>query len=292
MSSSSLGSTAFIIFAVLSVVTLKELNVQVSERYMDEPFHVPQVQAYCNGDWTYWDPKITTPPGLYILTILLKNIFVFKCRLATLRLAPLLTLLLLPLATTRLLRYHQRICPPPSLLSPTLDAVVLSTFPIAWFFGFLYYTDVPSLLSVIITIVAASQGRHWTASMLGIISCTFRQTNIIWVLYAYASSQLMHLRFRRAPRAAQNLQGCMILLRWPQDSVLDLVRSVLSAPAILPQILPPFIPYALTLVLFGGFVIWNGGIVLGTYCAACSPCSSSQSPPEHAREHKWDSCLP
>lgn len=85
----------------------------------------------------------------------------------------------------------------------------------------------------------------------------------------------------------------MILLRWPQDSVrllffvsrnggltlaipfsVDLVRSVLSAPAILPEILPPFIPYALTLVLFGGFVIWNGGIVLGTYCAACSLCSS------------------
>lgn len=30
------------------------------------------------------------------------------------------------------------------------------------------------------------------------ISCTFRQTNIVWVLYAYAASQLMHLRFRRA----------------------------------------------------------------------------------------------
>jgi alpha-1,2-glucosyltransferase len=65
-----------------------------------------------------------------------------------------------------MLRYHQRIRPPPSLLTPTLDAVVLSTFPIAWFFGFLYYTDVPSLLSVVITIVAASQGRHWTASMV------------------------------------------------------------------------------------------------------------------------------
>jgi hypothetical protein len=34
MSSSSLGSTAFVIFAVLSVVTLKELNVQVPEPYM------------------------------------------------------------------------------------------------------------------------------------------------------------------------------------------------------------------------------------------------------------------
>lgn len=102
----------------------------------------------------------------YVLTVLLKKIFVFKCRLPTLRLTPLLTLLLLPLAATRLLRYHQRMRPPPSVLTPTLDSVVLSTFPIAWFFGFLYYTEVPSLLSVIITIVAASQGRHWVASMV------------------------------------------------------------------------------------------------------------------------------
>lgn len=38
---------------------------------------------------------------------------------------------------------------------------------------------------------------------LGFISCTFRQTNIIWVLYAYASSQLTYLRFRRALPGAE-----------------------------------------------------------------------------------------
>ena len=32
---------------------------------------------------------------------------------------------------------------------------------------------------------------------LGLISCTFRQTNIVWLFYGYLSSQLMFLRFRR-----------------------------------------------------------------------------------------------
>ena len=32
---------------------------------------------------------------------------------------------------------------------------------------------------------------------LGLISCTFRQTNIVWLLYGYISSQLTFLRFRR-----------------------------------------------------------------------------------------------
>ncbi|KAI9216013.1 DIE2/ALG10 family-domain-containing protein [Blastocladiella britannica] len=37
--------------------------------YMDEPFHVPQAQAYCAGRFDVWDPKLTTPPGLYWLTL-------------------------------------------------------------------------------------------------------------------------------------------------------------------------------------------------------------------------------
>ncbi|KAH8997481.1 glucosyltransferase [Lactarius akahatsu] len=260
--SSSLGATAFVVFAVLSVVTLKELNTQVTEPYMDEPFHIPQVQAYCNGEWSYWDPKITTPPGLYILTVLLKNMFLFKCRLPTLRLTPLLTLLLLPLALTRLLCYHKRLRPPPSLFTPTLDAVILSTFPVAWFFGFLYYTDVPSLLSVIFTVIAASQGQHWLASMLGFISCTFRQTNIIWVLYACASSQLTYLRFRRALSGAEasgKLHDPPALDAGP----LDLARSVFNVPRILPDIFPALVPYTPLFASFGGFVVWNGGVVLG-----------------------------
>jgi hypothetical protein len=33
-SSSSFGATAFVVFGVLSVVTLKELNIQLTEPYM------------------------------------------------------------------------------------------------------------------------------------------------------------------------------------------------------------------------------------------------------------------
>ena len=34
----------------------------------DEWFHVPQTQQYCRGDFKHWDPKITTFPGLYLLS--------------------------------------------------------------------------------------------------------------------------------------------------------------------------------------------------------------------------------
>ncbi|THH20999.1 hypothetical protein EW146_g451 [Bondarzewia mesenterica] len=228
----------------------------------DEPFHVPQAQRYCDGDWTYWDPKITTPPGLYVLSVLLQKIFLFKCNLAVLRLTPLLTLLLLPIALTRLFCHHKRVRPPSSIFAPTLDAVVVSAFPIAWFFGFLYYTELPSLVSVVMTVVAATQDRHWLAALLGAVSCTFRQTNIVWLLYAYASSQLMYLRWRPAGKGSARtakLHDPPALLAAPAD----LFRSLMSAPRVLPDVLPAFVPYALVCVAFGVFVVWNGGIVLG-----------------------------
>lgn len=32
----------------------------------DEVFHVRQAKNYVQGKWNIWDPKITTPPGLYV----------------------------------------------------------------------------------------------------------------------------------------------------------------------------------------------------------------------------------
>lgn len=46
------------------MLRILENDDPITYRLQDEPFHVPQVQAYCNGDFSYWDPKITTPPGL------------------------------------------------------------------------------------------------------------------------------------------------------------------------------------------------------------------------------------
>lgn len=43
----------------------------------DEIFHIPQAQNYCQGDWLSWDPKITTFPGLYIVSAGLYRILRF-----------------------------------------------------------------------------------------------------------------------------------------------------------------------------------------------------------------------
>ncbi|KAF9650697.1 glucosyltransferase [Thelephora ganbajun] len=245
-----------VVFCMVSIMVLKEVNNIITEPYMDEPFHVPQAQAYCNGEWTTWDPKITTPPGLYVLSVIIKRLITFRCNLPVLRLTPLLTLLALPFALTRLLCYHKRLRPPVSFFTPTAESVVLSAFPVAWFFGFLYYTDVPSVLFVVTSIIAATESRHWTAALLGLISCTFRQTNVVWLFYGYISSQLTFLRFRRD---GARLPDPPALTASPGD----LIRIASSAPKIVLGVLPSFVPYFVDATLFALFVKWNGGIVLG-----------------------------
>ncbi|KAI0706067.1 glucosyltransferase [Cytidiella melzeri] len=259
MSSTSFGPTVYLAFCLSTVFVLKLVNEEVTQPYMDEPFHVPQAQAYCEHKYTYWDPKITTPPGLYILSLILRRVFMLKCNLAMLRLTPMLALLSLPIAITRLVCYHKRERAPASLLVPSPEAVVISAFPIAWFFGFLYYTEVPSLGLVVLTVVAATQDKHWIAAFLGAVSCTFRQTNVIWVLYAFATSQVMQLRFRRPNDSRDKLYDAPAMTASPAD----LLWSIASVPKVLPQILPSFLPYAVVLAAFGAFVVWNGGIVLG-----------------------------
>ena len=102
----------------------------------------------------------------YVLSTILKRLITFNCSLPVLRLTPLLTLLALPFALTRLLCYHKRQRPPASFFTPTAESVVLSAFPVVWFFGFLYYTDVPSVLFIVTSVVAATESNHWTAALV------------------------------------------------------------------------------------------------------------------------------
>jgi hypothetical protein len=43
----------------------------------------------------------------------------------------------------------------------------------------------------------------------------------------------------------------------------DIPRILKSVPRVLPDMLLNFVPYALVLIGFAGFLYWNGGIVLG-----------------------------
>jgi alpha-1,2-glucosyltransferase len=57
--------------AVVGISLLIQSQFSVIEPYMDEIFHIPQAQTYCDFKFMEWDPKITTFPGLYLFSFAL-----------------------------------------------------------------------------------------------------------------------------------------------------------------------------------------------------------------------------
>lgn len=62
-----------------------------------------------------------------------------------------------------------------------LYALTLCWFPINYFFNFLYYTDPGSTFFVMLSYLLVKKKQYNLAGIIGIVSLTFRQTNVIWI---------------------------------------------------------------------------------------------------------------
>ncbi|KAL5807126.1 hypothetical protein ACOSQ4_029859 [Xanthoceras sorbifolium] len=169
------------------------VNLLVPDPYMDEIFHIPQAQQYCKGNFKSWDPMITTPPGLYYLSLahlasLFPGMFFLQavssyfevCSTAVLRSTNGVLAVLCSLVIFEIIA-HLR----PALddRKATLHAVVLALYPLHWFFNFLYYTDVASLTAVLAMYLACLKKKYQLSALLGVLAVIIRQTNIIWMLF-------------------------------------------------------------------------------------------------------------
>ena len=59
------------VLVAATVFSVSLVSMQLPSPYMDEEFHIPQLSRYLDWKFTEWDPKITTFPGMYLLTWLL-----------------------------------------------------------------------------------------------------------------------------------------------------------------------------------------------------------------------------
>lgn len=58
-------------------------------------------------------------------------------------------------------------------------AILISLYPVHWFFTFLYYTDIASLAAVLAMYLASLKKRFWVSAIVSILSlCTFANHNI------------------------------------------------------------------------------------------------------------------
>ncbi|KAM5560110.1 dol-P-Glc:Glc(2)Man(9)GlcNAc(2)-PP-Dol alpha-1,2-glucosyltransferase [Rosa sericea] len=193
-----MGRIAVATIVSLWVVPISILvNHIVPEPYMDEIFHVPQAQQYCKGNFRSWDPMITTPPGLYYLSLAYvaclfpgmsfvkaASSFSEGCSTAILRSSNGVLAVVCSVLVYEIIR-HLR----PNLgeRKATLIAVVLAMYPLHWFFTFLYYTDVASLAAVLAMYLACLKKKYWFSALLGALAVVIRQTNIVWILFVCCS---------------------------------------------------------------------------------------------------------
>ncbi|KAF1849843.1 glycosyltransferase family 59 protein [Cucurbitaria berberidis CBS 394.84] len=196
--------------ALLAIVNLTAtwynvVSNKVPEPYLDEFFHVPQAQKYCIRDYS-WDPKITTPPGLYLVSKFLEPLL--GCDTSSLRALNAGALCLIcPLSYGILRILRGRINPgqqepidektieeksvviDPTIVLDAHSALNIALFPPLFFFSALYYTDVMSTLVVLLSYSAFLKKSSASGSILeninavciGIMALFFRQTNIFWV---------------------------------------------------------------------------------------------------------------
>ncbi|KAJ5666854.1 Dol-P-Glc:Glc(2)Man(9)GlcNAc(2)-PP-Dol alpha-1-2-glucosyltransferase [Penicillium macrosclerotiorum] len=278
---------------VLIPVWRTKVNAEVPEPYLDEVFHVPQAQAYWAHKWTHWDPKITTPPGLYLWSYLLCAILLALRgsptqldteALRTTNVAT--TAVFLPFRLQTLsdaIHKVRNTRPLGARLSHTVLNICL--FPPLFFFSGLYYTDILALLVVVEAynwdLKRASGGRYAILYSLGflafgLLALVCRQTNIFWVSAFLGGLQVVR-RVRHSSKACDSSDYSAIVKRGLQNEIYDPLVSEASledyvktgisfAAASLKNpflVIGSIIPHLIILGAFGAFVIWNDGVVLG-----------------------------
>ncbi|RKF76953.1 Dol-P-Glc:Glc-PP-Dol alpha-1,2-glucosyltransferase [Golovinomyces cichoracearum] len=263
------------LYALVSLWTSYVNNI-VPDPYLDEAFHIPQAQAYCNGRFDVWDGKLATPPGLYIFALLKElsswNLTGTFCDILALRSFNRLALLIsyLYLLSCRFHITH-------SIKDAIHTAFNIALFPPLFFTSALFYTDILSLCSVLVMykfVLDKKELRHKTLGSLwlmiiGVISLTTRQTNIFWVTIFTGGLELVNTLVSLEPKeVTPNMisNGRIHDIQLNEASFEDFFIfsfCVLMAAICQPKfVLREFWPYIALLVTFGGFVIWNGGVAL------------------------------
>ncbi|MCJ1380173.1 glucosyltransferase [Xylographa soralifera] len=270
-----------------------EVTIAVPEPYLDEVFHVRQALVYWADDWATWDPKITTPAGLYVASYawlwILKVIRVSSSFVTQLRVLNLLQGTIALYLTSRQLLFdiprleastndnasRNTSAQPHSLLGLDHATLNVCLFPPLFFFCSLFYTDVTSTVLVLLAYMDFHLEKGRNQYFLSIAALFLRQTNIFWTAIYLGGLEVL----RNLPKGRSGVEfPCRSTLldvvtgSWQHACLYDAlvedyiktgVSLIVASLANMQRLALPLIPYLSLLVGFGGFVLWNGGVVLG-----------------------------
>ncbi len=250
------------------------------EPYMDEIYHYPQGLAYCQNKFYIWDPKITTFPGLYIISYIFKLILML----------PLMVLRIsdennhiscsimyyrgynIVLATLSLVLYFEcrRSLYPSSDMKVQnwLISIILFLYPLNFFYYFIYYTDTASTFFLLL-VYYLSIKRHCenqkdkgsrvkyivlsiSTFIAAIMAVLMRQTNAIWILFIAGNFVIDDIK------RSDNYQDT-----WTNFNVKGFFELLSMFFRNMKQLVYNSIHLLLPVLFFIIFICYNGSIVLG-----------------------------
>ncbi len=141
-----------------------------------------------------WDPKITTPPGLYLVSAAVSWASGFSCSLSFLRS---INTIFNVISFCVMLAIYASKWRSLAFLDAAANAATLSLYPVHFFFGFMFYTDSGANCLTLLYLWYSDSRRGTkgllTASIFGCLAILFRQTSVVWCLFGFATVCLRDL---------------------------------------------------------------------------------------------------
>ncbi|RZF48044.1 hypothetical protein LSTR_LSTR002110 [Laodelphax striatellus] len=256
--------TCFALFTISTLTVFNFVYEAQPKPYIDEIFHVPQAQKFCNGTFNEWDSKITTLPGVYLISVgALKPLASFinnACSVYGLRLTNLFACIINFYLFYKLYKSIHHIESVKNSFKALLCGLNMACFPVLYFFTFLYYTDVISVSLILLTMSLHYGKLFNTAAVTGFISVGTRQTNIVWIFLVAIDGLLQYLNPHiMKTKLTQKVQSSPNYLRIFLMSLPEIKDKWLVFLGIFEQLGG----YMLVGISFCIFLFLNGGIVVG-----------------------------
>eukprot|EP00756_Hemistasia_phaeocysticola_P024823 Hpha_TRINITY_DN15973_c0_g2::TRINITY_DN15973_c0_g2_i1::g.74572::m.74572/K03850/ALG10; alpha-1,2-glucosyltransferase len=190
------------IAAAAGLVTAAVISRAERLPYMDEEFHYRQTKTYLAGNWSEWDPKITTPPGLYLAGVawvrmweLLPQDGVSELELLRGLSGALVGVCCWALHVDRAVSSLLGWAGPEQRQG--LAGLVGCFLPFFMFFGGMYYTDVLSAACVFATLRLVAHGQVTLAALATAAATMVRQTNAVFCAFAFGCAVVRELELKR-----------------------------------------------------------------------------------------------
>lgn len=151
-------------------------------------------------------------------------------------------------------------------LGHVIETLTISILPPMYFFSHLYYTDILSITTILLTFLYANKQRYNLSAFFGALSVLMRQTNIVWIGMILGSKVLNKIVIGTMPK----INPTKSKKKYDNYTILDILKVIIyhlkRFDLILNQIktiLIDFTGYIIVLAVFIVFLLINGSIVVG-----------------------------